>query len=162
MSSCWSLKTLLGVPLYLSAWQTCLPINTPSPRQETVYCIRSLNHYIVACSRGDWLGNPANIKVENHGAVGYVGSSLPCTIPGGDTLGISGWINVKNCLILLYLIQIISCIIFSLPRTIVIITSEDNATLQIQSCVPSVFLAHFCHLCAGVSSFCIKFNSSKV
>ena len=43
-----------------------------------------------------------------------------------------------------------------------IITSEDNATLQIQSCVPSVFLAHFWHLCAGVSSFCIEFISSKV
>jgi len=27
-------------------------------------------------SRGGWLGNPANIKVENNGAVGYVGSSL--------------------------------------------------------------------------------------
>ena len=27
-------------------------------------------------NRGDWLGNPANIKVENNGAVGYVGSSL--------------------------------------------------------------------------------------
>ena len=27
-------------------------------------------------SRGDWLGNPPNIKVENNGAVGYVGSSL--------------------------------------------------------------------------------------
>ena len=27
-------------------------------------------------SRGDWLGNPANTKVENNGAVGYVGSSL--------------------------------------------------------------------------------------
>ena len=26
-------------------------------------------------SRGDWLGNPANIKAENNGAVGYVGSS---------------------------------------------------------------------------------------
>ena len=63
----------------------------------------------------------------------------------------------KNC-ILFYLIQIISCIIFSLPRTIVIITSEDNATLQIQSCVPSVFVAHFCHLCAGVSGCCIKDN----
>ena len=50
----------------------------------------------------------------------------------------------------------ISCIIFSLPRTIVIITLEDNATLQIQSCVASVFLAHFCHLCAGVSSFLYK------
>ena len=27
-------------------------------------------------SRGDWLWNPANIKVENNGAVVYVGSSL--------------------------------------------------------------------------------------
>ena len=27
-------------------------------------------------NRGDWLGNPAKIKVENNGAVGYVGSSL--------------------------------------------------------------------------------------
>ena len=27
-------------------------------------------------SRGDWLGNPANIKVENNGAVGYVGMLL--------------------------------------------------------------------------------------
>ena len=26
--------------------------------------------------RGHWLGNSANIKVENNGAVGYVGSSL--------------------------------------------------------------------------------------
>ena len=26
--------------------------------------------------RGDWLGNPGNIKVENNGAVGYVGNSL--------------------------------------------------------------------------------------
>ena len=26
--------------------------------------------------RGHWLGNPANIKVENNGAVLYVGSSL--------------------------------------------------------------------------------------
>ena len=27
-------------------------------------------------SRRDWLGKPVNIKVENNGAVGYVGSSL--------------------------------------------------------------------------------------
>ena len=27
-------------------------------------------------SRGDWLGNPAKTKVENNGAVGYVGRSL--------------------------------------------------------------------------------------
>ena len=26
-------------------------------------------------SKGDWSGKPANIKVENSGAVGYVGSS---------------------------------------------------------------------------------------
>ena len=30
----------------------------------------------IIVSRGDWLGNPANIKVENNGAVGYIGSSL--------------------------------------------------------------------------------------
>ena len=30
----------------------------------------------IIVSRGDGLGNPANIKVENNGAVGYVGSSL--------------------------------------------------------------------------------------
>ena len=32
-------------------------------------------HRIIG-SRGDWWGNPANIKVENNGVVGYVGSSL--------------------------------------------------------------------------------------
>ena len=32
-------------------------------------------------SRGDWLGNPANIKVENNGAVVYVGSSLTVNKP---------------------------------------------------------------------------------
>ena len=31
--------------------------------------------------RGDWLGNPANIKVENNGAVVYVGSSLTVDNP---------------------------------------------------------------------------------
>ena len=30
----------------------------------------------IIVSRGDWLGNPANIKVENNGAVVYVGISL--------------------------------------------------------------------------------------
>ena len=30
----------------------------------------------IIVSRGDWLGNPAKIKDENNGAVGYVGSSL--------------------------------------------------------------------------------------
>ena len=29
---------------------------------------------ITIVSRGDWLGKPANIKVENNGAEGYVGS----------------------------------------------------------------------------------------
>ena len=37
-------------------------------------CIQASLDIVV--SRGDWLGNPANIKVENNGAVGYVGSSL--------------------------------------------------------------------------------------
>lgn len=32
--------------------------------------------YDLEHSRGDWLGNLANIKVENSGAVGYVGSFL--------------------------------------------------------------------------------------
>ena len=32
-------------------------------------------------SRGDWLGNPANITVENNGAVDYVGSSLTAHNP---------------------------------------------------------------------------------
>ena len=30
----------------------------------------------IIVSSGDWLGKPANIKVENNGAVGYVGGSL--------------------------------------------------------------------------------------
>ena len=30
----------------------------------------------IIVSRGDWLGNPANIKVENNGAVVYVVISL--------------------------------------------------------------------------------------
>ena len=32
-------------------------------------------------SRGDWLRKLANIKVENNGAVGYVGSSLTVLNP---------------------------------------------------------------------------------
>ena len=32
-------------------------------------------------SRGNWLGKPANIKVENNGAVVYVGSSLTVQNP---------------------------------------------------------------------------------
>ena len=31
---------------------------------------------MIRVSRGDWLGKPANIKIENNGAVVYVGSSL--------------------------------------------------------------------------------------
>ena len=36
------------------------------------------NDYInqIIVSRGDWSRNPANIKVENNGAVSYYGSSL--------------------------------------------------------------------------------------
>ena len=37
--------------------------------------LKCLNHGELV-SGGDWLGKPANIKVENNGAVGYVGSSL--------------------------------------------------------------------------------------
>ena len=37
------------------------------------------NHSTV--SRGDWLGKPANIKVENNGAAVYVGSSLTVQNP---------------------------------------------------------------------------------
>ena len=36
---------------------------------------RKVGHRIIV-SRGDWLGNPAKIKDENNGVVGYVGSSL--------------------------------------------------------------------------------------
>ena len=36
---------------------------------------RKVGHRIIV-SRGVWLGNPAKIKGENNGAVGYVGSSL--------------------------------------------------------------------------------------
>ena len=32
--------------------------------------------YSIIVSRRDWLAKPANIKVENNYAVGYVGSSL--------------------------------------------------------------------------------------
>ena len=38
-----------------------------------------VSHTIV--SRGDWLGNPANMKVENKDAVSYVGSSLTVDHP---------------------------------------------------------------------------------
>ena len=38
------------------------------------FILRRLLPIIVG--RGDWLGNPANIKVENNSAVGYVGSFL--------------------------------------------------------------------------------------
>ena len=32
--------------------------------------------FVTIVTRGDWLGTSANIKVENNGAVVYVGSSL--------------------------------------------------------------------------------------
>ena len=35
----------------------------------------------VIVSRGDWLGKPAYMKVENNGAVVYVGSSLTMHSP---------------------------------------------------------------------------------
>ena len=36
---------------------------------------------LLTVSRGDWLGNPANIKLENNGAVVYGGSSLTAHSP---------------------------------------------------------------------------------
>ena len=36
----------------------------------------SFIHYYMIVSRRDWLGKPANIKVESNDAVVYVGSSL--------------------------------------------------------------------------------------
>ena len=42
--------------------------------------LKRLNHgefsFLAIVSGGDWLGKPANIKVENNGAVGYVVSFL--------------------------------------------------------------------------------------
>ena len=49
-------------------------VNSFSPPQYCMYFSYCGHSCIV--SRGDWLGNPPNIKVENNGAVGYVGSSL--------------------------------------------------------------------------------------
>ena len=49
-------------------------------KRFTLYCagLITCTLRILFCivSRGDWLGNPANIKVENSGVVIYVGSSL--------------------------------------------------------------------------------------
>ena len=36
---------------------------------------------LIIVSGGDWLGKPENIKVENNGAVGYIGSSLTVQKP---------------------------------------------------------------------------------
>ena len=65
------------------------PYTLAAPGNSVPYKVSKKMHI----SRGDWLGNPANIKVENNGAVGYVGSSLPVHNPpgGGGSLGISGW-----------------------------------------------------------------------
>ena len=65
------------------------PYTLAAPGNSVPYKVSKSMHI----SRGDWLGNPANIKVENNGAVGYFGSSLPVHNPpgGGGSLGISGW-----------------------------------------------------------------------
>ena len=62
------------------------PKNSPPPpapqainndRSLRIKILQNKTHVpLTIVSRGDWLGNPANIKVENNGAVGYVGSSL--------------------------------------------------------------------------------------
>jgi len=41
----------------------------------------SPNLHLIIVSRGDWLGKPANIKVENNSAAVYVGSSLTVRNP---------------------------------------------------------------------------------
>ena len=50
-----------------------LPKSPPPPRE--INNDRSFVPLTIV-SRGDWLGNPANIKVENKGAAVFVGSSL--------------------------------------------------------------------------------------
>ena len=67
-------------PTYFTLNQVKLEKTANISRQDWFPCEmrndwrRSLRGTIV--SRGDWLGNPGNIKVENNGAVGYIGSSL--------------------------------------------------------------------------------------
>ena len=51
-------------------------LNLSCHELSVVFGLSTLNSNQTIVSRGDWLGNPANIKVENNGAVGYVGSSL--------------------------------------------------------------------------------------
>ena len=43
---------------------------------KALYCYSEASITLGIVSRAGWLGNPANIKVEDNGAVGYVGSSL--------------------------------------------------------------------------------------
>ena len=43
---------------------------------KALYCYSEASITLGIVSRGGWLGNSANIKVEDNGAVGYVGSSL--------------------------------------------------------------------------------------
>ena len=50
-------------------------LQQPSCDKEHRKKTRKVGYRIIVC-RGDWLGNPAKIKGENNGAVGYVGSSL--------------------------------------------------------------------------------------
>ena len=49
-------------------WRNHVIINKNKPCKEVRYVI-----VLSTISRGDWLGKPANIKVENNGAVVYVG-----------------------------------------------------------------------------------------
>ena len=51
---------------------------TKNGKREGIVSLIVLRMYLTSTSvsRGDWLGKPANIKVENNGAVVYVGSSL--------------------------------------------------------------------------------------
>ena len=50
-------------------------LQQPSSDKQHREKTRKVGRRIVV-SRGDWLENPAKIKDENNGAVGYVGNSL--------------------------------------------------------------------------------------
>ena len=52
----------------------CRSVGAALDEMDDAIMVSQLAYTIV--SRGDWLGKPANIKVENNGVVGYVGSSL--------------------------------------------------------------------------------------
>ena len=63
-----------GKEMYKNAWYSCKIVVFLTFLTFSLPSRPGRRHDIV--SRGDWLWKPANIKVENNGAVVYVGSSL--------------------------------------------------------------------------------------